>query len=73
MSTEIQCIPIWERVSPTVKKCKVCQSKLIDFINHLGYGKFYDKLVRRGDDNIITVCNYSNKQKYLQSVSVKTA
>ena len=33
MSKEIQCIPIWERFSPTVAKCKISQSKLVDFIN----------------------------------------
>ena len=65
MSTEIQCISIWERFSPTVSKCKISQSKLVDFINLLGYGKFYNDLVIRTDDNIITVSDFSELTKFV--------
>ena len=59
------CIPIWEKTSPINPRCRISQHKLVDFLNNLGYGKFYNDLVKRNSDNIIEVSDFSELTKFV--------
>ena len=59
-------IPIWGVTSPTNSRCRISQTKLVEFLNDLGFGKFNNETIQRKiDDKVLSISNDSDITKFV--------
>ena len=62
----MKAIPIWGVTSPTNSRCRISQTKLVEFLNDLGFGKFNNETIQRKiDDKVLSISNYSDITKFV--------